>query len=550
MLSPEDLLRARVLVLMPSVRDSERTATLLGEGSVPSIVCADLATLCREMRRGVDAVILTDDIIFGDHAGQLAEAMRAEPAWSSVPLVVIAREGATQRVLERASDAITGIIVVERPVRTRSLLSVVVSAIRGRRHQYQIRDAILAREEQAQILKAQEERLREQADRLRATDRRKDEFLATLAHELRNPLAPIRIGLEVMMTSKEEAVIERTIGVMSRQLTHMVHLIDDLLDVSRITRGMLELKRERVSLGSFIDAAVEASKPQIDSRGHSFEVTIDDPGALVDVDPTRMAQVVTNLLNNASKYTPHGGKLALTVSARGSDVIIEMQDTGIGLTRDRLTDVFEMFNQVDSAIERSQGGLGIGLALVRSLVELHGGSVSAASEGAGRGSTFTVWLPAIVTRNADTIRPKASQTDRPTDRQRVLIVDDNFDAADLLSVMLERAGYQTATAYDGKTAIAKAGEYAPHIVILDIGLPGANGYDVARELRKIEHLAPLGLIALTGWGTREDKKKAMAAGFDVHLTKPVDAPLLHEALAEVSRRGKPSSQNGRDIARR
>jgi signal transduction histidine kinase/ActR/RegA family two-component response regulator len=449
-------------------------------------------------------------------------------------------------------------IVVERPVRTRTLLSVILSALRSRSNQYQIRDALMLREQQASELRGQEERLRSallalqtsqaelarQAEQLREAGRRKDEFLATLAHELRNPLAPIQTGLDLLARSREPCKVDHALGVMHRQLGHMVRLIDDLLDVSRITQGRLELKRARVALSEMLDTAIEASRPSVERRQHTLELDIEDPHMAFDADLTRLAQVVSNLLNNASKYTPSGGTIKLSARQRGETGVIEVRDNGIGIPGEHLEHVFEMFSQVNRATEGSRGGLGIGLALVRSLVELHGGSVSAKSEGAGKGSTFIVKLP-LAAGQSGSVTSERPAPHRPRDKRRVLVVDDNDDAADLLSLMLEQAEYATTKACDGPSALAAVEAWTPDVVILDIGLPGMSGYDVARALRRNQHGEELELIALTGWGSQEDKQRAMEAGFDVHLTKPVDAEKLYGALAQLEARSAPLSTSAK-----
>ena len=544
-----------VLVLMPTARDAERTTALFVEAGVPSRVCADLGELCREIRAGAGAVVLTDETISSDRAGQLAETVREQPPWSAVPLVVIAREGGSQNVQRMSGDSLNGLIVVERPVRTRTLLSVVLSALRGRRNQYQIRDAIRLREAQASELREQEEKLRltlgalqesqadlaRQAEQLRSADRRKDEFLATLAHELRNPLAPIQTGMDLLQRSRDGAAAERALGVMRRQLKHMVRLIDDLLDVSRITQGKLELKRSRVELADVLQAAVEASRPFIERGQHVLTVNMTEPKLAFDADLTRMAQVVSNLLNNAAKYTPFGGSIELSATRDGELAVIQVRDNGVGIPREHLEDVFQMFSQANRVLERAQGGLGIGLALVRSLVEMHGGSVSAWSGGPGQGSTFTVKLPLRLSADAGSAPETPVPQLNHREKKRVLVVDDNDDAADLLTLMLDQAEYDTSKASDGPSALATAKAWTPDVVILDIGLPGMSGYEVARELRRGARTEKVELIALTGWGSQEDKQRALEAGFDVHLTKPVDAEKLYGALALLEARGNATS---------
>lgn len=510
---------SRVLVLMPTRRDAERTYQLLEEAGIVCSMCTDVADICRELRLGAGAVLLTDDAILSDTGGQLAEAVRAQAPWATVPLIVVAREGNSQQLEQDVAVELGSVIVVERPVRMRPLLSLTLSVLRAH--------AALRRSQLA---------LAEQAEQLKSADRRKDEFLATLAHELRNPLAPIRTGLDLLGKSRDAQSRERALQIMDRQLKHMVRLIDDLLDVSRITQGRLELKRARIELGTVLDAAIEASRPHIERNQHQLVVNIDNPALCLDADLTRMAQVVSNLLHNASKYTPTRGVIEISTSQQGAFAVVEVTDNGIGIPEAQLSEVFEMFSQVNRTMERSQGGLGIGLALVRKLVEMHGGSVEARSGGPGHGSTFTLRLPiADATQYSEEVAPRQAQALQSLKR-RVLVVDDNEDAADMLALMLQQAEYDTSLANDGPSALAAVEAFAPDVVILDIGLPGMSGYDVARALRRKQGKEHLELIALTGWGSREDKQNALDAGFDVHLTKPVEADLLYRALAELERR--------------
>jgi signal transduction histidine kinase/ActR/RegA family two-component response regulator len=518
-------LEERVLVLMPSTRDAERSAQLLNENNLFCTVCAGLSELCTELRAGAAALLLTDEIISGDRDRQLAAALRDQRAWSALPVLVLAREGAPQRAASGALDAYRSVVLVERPVRTRSLISVIDSALRARRDQYEIRDAILERERQSLELLAQDERLR-------TADRLKDEFLATLAHELRNPLAPIRTGLNLLSDSSDPELTRKTLGMMQRQVGHMVRLIDDLLDVSRITRGKLELRRERITLASVLDAAIEGSLPNLQRGQHTLRTDLTDEPLSLDADHTRVAQVISNLLNNSSKYTPNGGIIELSAQREGDFVRIAVRDNGVGIPSDRLEDVFQMFSQVNRALEHSQGGLGIGLALVRKLVEMHAGTVTAESPGPDLGSTFTIRLPLAASAAAP--RERLSVPAAMPGAGRILVVDDNDDAAELLALSLQQAGYETATAHDGSTAIEAAVALKPHVVILDIGLPDINGYQVAEQLRKDPSLSHTALVALTGWGTPEDQRRALAAGFDVHLTKPVAAGDLREAMGRAT----------------
>lgn len=383
--------------------------------------------------------------------------------------------------------------------------------------------------------KRAEKQLRQLADDLSEMDRRKTEFLATLAHELRNPLAPIRNGLQIMrLAADKPATVARVRDVMERQVNQMVHLVNDLLDVARITRGQIELKLERTDLKTIIASAVETSMPLIEANQHQLQVNIDEQALPLDADPTRLAQVVGNLLNNAAKYTPAGGQIVLTARREGLEVVIEVGDSGMGIPAASLPTVFEMFTQVGQNMGRAQGGLGIGLSLVRRLAELHGGSASAASAGTGLGSTFTVRLP--LAAPAPAARDGSTPQSLPAAAVpfRVLVVDDNVDAADTLAAVLDIMGHTTQVVHDGAQALAMAPQFLPEVVFLDIGLPGMNGYDVARALRRTPAGAHAVLIALTGWGAEDDRSQSSAAGFDHHLTKPANLHAIGELLATVS----------------
>ncbi|KFI05266.1 diguanylate cyclase [Massilia sp. BSC265] len=382
--------------------------------------------------------------------------------------------------------------------------------------------------------KQSEETLRKLATDLEEADRRKTEFLATLAHELRNPLAPIRSGLSVMrLNSDNPASVARVREMMERQVSHMVHLIDDLLDIARISGGKLELKKERADLRSVLSSAVETSLPLIETGHHELSVDVPEHGVPAEVDVTRIAQVVANLLNNAAKYTPSGGRIGLSLRVEGQEAVVAVSDNGIGIPPDALTSVFDMFSQVGQHLARSQGGLGIGLSLVRRLVDMHGGSVSAASGGPQTGSTFTVRLP-LASGVQDTLLHAAPDaSDGALGGIRILVVDDNVDAATTLSMILEACGYLTQVAHDGMAALAAADAFRPQLAFLDIGMPGMDGYDTARAMRKLEGLEDMTLVALTGWGAESDRQKSSEAGFDRHLTKPVQLDVVQDLLAKL-----------------
>jgi CheY-like chemotaxis protein/nitrogen-specific signal transduction histidine kinase len=372
---------------------------------------------------------------------------------------------------------------------------------------------------------------------LQEADRRKDEFLALLAHELRNPLAPIRNALQVLKLSADRDVRNRAREMMDRQLGQMVRLIDDLLDVSPITRSKLELRKSRVDLRSVLDNALETSRPLIEANGHLLTVNLPRDPVWLDADLTRLAQVFWNLLNNAAKYTEPGGSIDLRAEVHGREVVVKVRDTGIGIPADALTRLFEMFSQVDRSLERAQSGLGIGLALVKGLVSKHGGMVDARSDGPGKGSEFVVRLPA---GRAAPAEGAAATSDgvRVGPGRRVLVVDDSRDAAASLATVLSLWGHETRTAHDGLEALELAEAFRPEVILLDIGLSKLNGYDACRRLRKRLWGKDASIIATTGWGQDEDRRRSADAAFDHHLIKPVDRAAL-QGLLRALPHGRP-----------
>jgi PAS domain S-box-containing protein len=372
---------------------------------------------------------------------------------------------------------------------------------------------------------------------LRESDRRKDEFLAMLAHELRNPLAPIGYATQILAKKELSAAdLQWVREVLVRQVNQMGRLLDDLLDVSRITRGMIELRRTRVELGDVLNDAIVASRPFIEKSGHTLSVDMPSGSIILDADPTRLAQVLVNLLNNAAKYTERGGVIALRAELDHDQAVVRISDNGIGIPPEMLSRIFEMFAQEDRSIERSRGGLGIGLNLAQRLVAMHGGSLRAHSNGPGHGSEFVVRLPVMrdaITDAALTSPPRDSIIALPL---RVLIVDDNRDAVDGMAMVLERGGHTVRCAHDGLAAVEEAAMFKPDVIVLDIGLPKLNGYDAARRIRA--QGGNVLLIALTGWGQKEDRERSREAGFDHHLTKPVVFEELNKLLGSVDRRGR------------
>jgi PAS domain S-box-containing protein len=764
----------RVLVLMPTAEDGERTRSALAAAGLICAVCRDLAELCSEIARGAGVALLSEEAVVGDRDGCLQELLCEQPQWSDLPLVVLAREGEEERghKIRESMNA----TLVEDPAKMRSLLSVIRAALRSRHHQYAIRnhlaerdraDAELARlaaeserqrrvyetalsntadfnyvfdlqgrfvyvnaallalwgkslreavgktffeldyppelaarlERQIQQVidtkqpirdetpytsavgtrayeyifipvigsndeveavagstrditerKVAEAALRESEERyrvlvtansdvvyrmspdwsemspldgreliasnaapirnwmqtnlpsfeharvreainravsarqtfelehqviradatlgwtfsraapildaagnivewfgtardvterkqmeeaLRDADRKKDEFIALLAHELRNPLAPIRTGLQVLRMAEDPDAREQAQAMMDRQLSHMVRLIDDLLDISRINRNKMELRKERITLADVVGSAVETARPLIDEASHELTISLPGGAVYLDADLTRLSQVFGNLLTNSAKYTPKGGKIWLTAERLDQEVAVSVRDTGIGIPAASLSDVFDMFSQVDQSVDRSMGGLGIGLALVKGLVEMHGGKVTASSEGDGKGSTFTVTLPIAPNLDASPAAVGKRQTQVGPGR-RILVVDDNRDGAATLAMMLRLLGNEICTANDGVEAVEQAEDFRPDLILMDVGMPRLNGLEATRHIRAQDWGRDMTIVALTGWGQDRDRERSREAGCNSHLVKPVSLSDLERLLAETS----------------
>lgn len=384
-------------------------------------------------------------------------------------------------------------------------------------------------------LRVSEERLARQADELAAADRRKDEFLAVLGHELRNPLAPLQNGLELLsLGGTDAALVTHARQLMERQLRHLVRLVDDLLDVARIRSGKIVLELERLELPELVSSAVELARPLIDSRRHELEIVLPDEPLWADADRIRLPQLLANLLNNAAKYTEEGGRITLAVARLEEDIVITVRDTGIGMTAEALADVFELFAQAVGPAHAVQGGLGVGLSLARSIALLHGGRLTAHSAGPGKGSEFVLRLPAAPAPEMLTVSTNPGNPQGL--RHRILVVDDNIDAAETLATMLAYSGHDVRVAHGGREALAAARDFIPGVMVLDLGMPDIDGYAVARAVRADAQLAGMRLIALSGYGQPDDRRRTAAAGFDAHLVKPVEHEVLNAALGESSSR--------------
>ena len=504
----------RVLVLAPTARDAEYTLAMLQCVGIAAKVCADVTNLIGETGLGVGAVLIAEEAL-ADGLEPLAGALDGQPSWSDLPILLITQHGTDSARAAQAVDMLGNVTLVERPIRVAALISTVRTALRARARQYQTRAHLAALEE---------------------ADKRKDEFLATLAHELRNPLAPIRNSVQILQRTGGGGAVGKLSEIMDRQVTHMVRLVDDLLEISRITRGKVDLRKEPTSLAAVMEAAIETSRPLIESGSHDLTVHLPAGDVTLEADGMRLAQVFANLLNNSAKYTEPGGSIEIDAHRERDTLVVAVSDTGIGISNALLPHVFDMFSQAQSAHRHAQGGLGIGLTLVRSLVEMHGGTVEARSDGVGKGSVFTVRLPIAASSESRSSTARAGTLRGTLSPIRVLVVDDNRDAAESLGMLLRLLGADTRVAHDGRQALQVCDTHRPAIAFLDLGMPEMDGYEVARRMRAMPCGASVTLVALSGWGRETDRASAVAAGFDHHLIKPADIGTLRGVLMSVTER--------------
>jgi len=521
----------RVLLLLSTARDGLLTGELLARENVQFHVCVSATELIEEMGRGCALVLLTEETVAPSGTlALLAQAVERQPHWSDLPILLLTSGGANSTVVGDTIAILSNVTLLERPLRVAALLSAVRSALRARNRQYEIRThlATLEQAHDAEVVAM----------------RRKDEFLAMLAHELRNPLAPINNALHMMSIDDTDAQRRRQLReMMSRQVKHMVRLVDDLLEASRLSRGMITLHTERFDLRTALTSALDLGRPQLERSGCTVEVALPDEPVFIDGDPVRIAQVFGNLLNNAGKYGCDGERVRLQALATGETVQVDVVDDGQGIDGEMLPRVFELFTQGNRGDDGIREGLGIGLALVRSLVELHGGTVEAHSDGKGEGARFTVRLPlakalAAPSRAAD---PPAAAV-QPTDADvRVLVVDDNIDAAASLAMVVESLGLHPRVAHSGAQALHIARTYQPHLVLLDIGMPVMDGYEVARRLRASPKGSQPVIAAVTGWSNPSDTERCKAAGFDHHFAKPANLDRIAELVESLRGPTHPST---------
>ena len=500
------------------------------------------------------ALLILDIQMPGMTGFELAQTIKSRKKTARIPIIFLtAYYNEDQHVLEGyGSGAVDYLVKPVNAAVLRSKVDVFAELHRKNREISIVNRALLAEvserrraEQELQALNQNLDRLvaertqalRELEAELRETDRRKDEFIATLAHELRNPLAPVRNAVQILQLPATAATdSQRARAIIARQIGVMARLIDDLMDVSRINRGRIELRREPVDLHRVLELAVEATRPHYTESRHELQITAPAQPIPLDADVTRLSQVLVNLLTNAAKYTEPGGHVEVTVQVADGAVQIAVRDDGIGLAREHLDRVFDMFSQVESAMSRSRGGLGIGLSLVKHLVELHGGRVSAESPGPGCGSTFTVALPLSVAPVIPLREPAASceAPSHAVSPLKILVVEDHPDGAETIAELLSQLGHSVRTVHDGGAALRSADEFRPELVLLDIGLPTMSGYEVCRRLRNEAWGGALTIVAMTGWGDAEAQRKARAAGFDRHLVKPIDEQSLLAALVMAS----------------
>lgn len=479
------------------------------------------------------ALALLDVQMPGMDGFELAELMRGTSRTNRIPIIFLTA-GAHDRQRRFRGYEAGAVDFIYKPIEPdvlRSKTGVFFDLYRQQQELQCQRDELAVKSEENQRLLG-ESRL--YADQLREADRRKDEFLATLAHELRNPLAPIRNGLQILRMSKDEAMSANVRDMMDRQLSHLVRLIDDLLDVSRISEGKIALRRGLISAQSAIDSAVEGSKPLIEGGKHRLTLDVPDEPVWLSADPIRIAQIISNLLNNAAKYTPQGGELRLAAAVEQGGVSISVTDNGIGIAPDMLPRIFDLFTQVDHRKEQAQGGLGIGLALVKQLVAMHGGTVKAESAGLEKGSTFTIWLPLSDQEPADVMQERKDDG-APARPLEFLVIDDNVPSAQTTGLMLEMIGHKVAIGHDGLAAVDMAKKIHPDVMLLDIGLPGLTGYEVCKQLKAMPEFKKTVFIAQTGWGQESDKKQAFDAGFDHHIVKPISFQEFSGLLRGIQR---------------
>ena len=492
----------RILVYGHQGRDALLVEKVFRAASLDVHFCGTPADLAQQLRLGTGALMLGEEVLHPMVVGTLSEYLRDQPVWSDLPILLLAKHGANSLEAQRAVEKLGNVTLLERPVRTMALISAARSALRARERQYE----------------------------MRALNQRKDEFLATLAHELRNPLAPINNAMAILRRHPSAPQTERVTAIVERQVNHLKRLVDDLLDIARITNGKLELRRSMTSVEMVIQHAVEIAQEGITAKGH--RLTVCPPERPVDLyaDHVRLVQCVANLLVNAAKFTPPSGDITLSVKVTPPSAEFVVRDNGKGLEAEFLDRIFNMFSQ-SRTVGEPTAGLGLGLHLTRAFAQLHGGTITVSSDGLGRGSEFVISVPVVV--NKADCREAHPRLNGGHLNRSILVVDDNVDAASTLGALLTLQGASVAVAHDGAQALAVVRQHRPEAVVMDIGMPVMNGYEAARAIRAAMPDDAPTLIALTGWGQYADKKRALEAGFDFHFVKPLDIDDLIGCLSTI-----------------
>jgi signal transduction histidine kinase len=497
----------RVLVWAPP-RDGRLTCGFLTEAGLPCVHSESWEEFRAALEQGVGALVIAGEYLTESVLPNLQALVDSQPPWSDVPTLIVV--GPEPSIDEDRFGPLGNVSLLQRPVPVDTLLSTVRAALRGRRRQYQIRDLLRQRDE---------------------ADKRKDEFLAMLAHELRNPLAPLRTGLELLKLEPSPELVARTKATMERQITNLTRLVDDLLDVSRMTRGKIALRTITLDARQPVSEAVSLAQPFATSRNLTLEVELPNEAVIVSADPVRLEQIMGNLIGNAIKFTPSGGSIRVSLDVDGPWVVMRVQDTGAGIPLGQLDRVFDLFGQATASLDRSHGGLGIGLTVVRLIAELHGGTAQIFSEGEGHGTEAVVRLP--LQRQTVVVRATSdSQLAARGTPKRVLLVEDNADVADTLAAYLLQLGHEVIQARDGRAGLDVALQQRPEVIVCDIGLPGLDGYEIATRVRQTPQACVL--IAVSGYGDSIDRERARKAGFDHHLTKPADPMQLADLIANSS----------------
>lgn len=505
----------RVLLLTPHGRDSEVACRILQGAGMECRVCADVPELCAEIAAGAGAVLLAAEALPRRAAKQLLDALDRQPSWSELPILLFAMPGPERIVPIFGELRDRHFTVLDRPIGVKALVTMVRGALRWRRRQYQVRG----------LMEALENRIHE-----------RDKFLAILGHELRNPLGAILLASQLIDPNDAASAADHA-SLIERQSRHLTRLVDDLLDLSRVTAGKIVLQKESIDFNTVVTQALSTLGDMVRANKHTVTRALSSEALHVYGDPTRLEQIVSNLLTNAIKYTPPGGEITVTTARESDSIVFHVRDNGLGIEKERVEQIFGLFTQADHTIGRAQGGMGIGLSLVRNLVELHKGTVAATSEGLGKGSEFTVTLPATdaeIAISAPESGRDAEATPAPLTRT-IVVVEDNADVRTLLQLKLKRLGHEVEAIGDGETAINRIALVRPDLALVDIGLPGVDGYTVARSVRQSIGDAVF-LVALSGFGQPEDKRRALEAGFNEHLTKPADVSDIEQLLTRIPRR--------------